>query len=90
MPDNGKLRGDIYAGTEAMMPFSQVVSCKMHSFDEAGNQPDFDYDKLIKIIVKSDYKGILAVEWEGKKLKPVPGVLASKALIEKSLKAAGA
>ena len=90
MPDNGKLRGDIYAGTEAMMPFSQVVSCKIHSFDEAGNQPDFDYDKLIKIIVKSDYKGILAVEWEGKKLKPVPGVLASKALIEKSLKAAGA
>ena len=90
MPDNGKLRGDIYAGTEAMMPFSKVVSCKMHSFDEAGNQPDFDYDKLIKIIVKSDYKGILAVEWEGRKLKPVPGVLASKALIEKSLKAAGA
>lgn len=88
MPDNGKLRGDIYAGTEAMMPFSSVVSCKMHSFDEAGNQPDFDYGKLMKIIVDSDYKGILAVEWEGKKLKPVPGVLASKALIEKSLKQA--
>ena len=90
MPDNGKLRGDIYAGTKAMMPYSEVVSCKMHSFDEAGNQPDFDYERLIKIVVESDYKGILAVEWEGKELKPVPGVLASKALIEKSLKAAGA
>lgn len=89
MPDNGKLRGDIYAGTEAMLPFSKVISCKMHSFDEAGNQPDFDYDRLMKMVVDSDYKGILAVEWEGKKLEPVPGVLASKALIEKSLKAGG-
>lgn len=89
MPDNGKLRGDIYAGTEAMMPHSEVVSCKMHSFDDTGNQSDFDYQKLINIIVASKYRGILAIEWEGKKLKPVPGVLASKALIEKSLKAAG-
>ncbi len=90
MPDFGKLKGDIYAGTEAMMPYSQVISCKMHSFDEAGAQPDFDYTRLMKIIVESDYKGIVAVEWEGKKLDPIPGVLASKALIEKSLKEAGA
>lgn len=90
MPDFGKLRGDIYAGTEAMMPFSEVVSCKMHSFDDAGNQPDFDYTRLMKIIVDSSYKGILAVEWEGKVLEPVPGVLASKKLIEKSLRAVGA
>lgn len=90
MPDFGKLRGDIYAGTEAMMPYSEVVSCKMHSFDEAGNQPDFDYTRLMKIISASDYSGILAVEWEGKALEPVPGVLASKALIEKALKEAGA
>lgn len=89
MPDNGKLRGDIYAGTQAMMPHSAVISCKMHSFDEAGNQPDFDYTRLMKIVVESDYQGILAVEWEGKQLEPIPGVLASKALIEKSLKAAG-
>lgn len=90
MPDFGKLRGDIYAGTAAMMPHSEVVSCKMHSFDAAGNQPDFDYTRLMKIIVDSGYRGILAVEWEGKELEPVPGVLASKKLIEKSLKAVGA
>ena len=90
MPDFGKLRGDIYAGTEAMMPYAEVVSCKMHSFDTSGNQPDFDYTRLMKIIVDSSYKGILAVEWEGKELEPVPGVLASKKLIEKSLKAVGA
>lgn len=90
MPDFGKLRGDIYAGTQAMLPYSGVISCKMHSFDAAGNQPDFDYPRLMKMIVASDFRGILAVEWEGKKLEPVPGVLASKKLIEKSLVAARA
>jgi len=90
MPDFGKMRGDIYAGTEAMLPYSSVISCKMHSFDASGNQPDFDYGRLIKSIVASDYKGILAIEWEGEELEPIPGVLASKKLIEKSLAAAGA
>lgn len=90
MPDFGKLRGDIYAGTQAMLPYTSVVSCKMHSFDAAGNQPDFDYTRLMRMIVDSDYKGILAIEWEGKKLEPIPGVLASKKLIEKSLVAARA
>ena len=32
----------------------------------------------MKIIDKADYRGILAIEWEGHKLKPVPGVKASK------------
>lgn len=90
MPDFGKLRGDIYAGTAAMMPYAPIVSCKMHSFDADGNQPDFDYTRLMKTIVDSDFKGILAIEWEGKQLEPIPGVLASKQLIEKSLRAARA
>ncbi|HKK17789.1 MAG TPA: TIM barrel protein [Opitutales bacterium] len=90
MPDFGKLRGDIYAGTAAMMPYAAVISCKMHSFDAAGNQPDFDYPRLMKTIVDSGYKGILAIEWEGKELEPIPGVLASKKLIEKSLRLARA
>jgi hypothetical protein len=39
----------------------------------------------MKMIKQSKYKGILAIEWEGSALEPVPGVLASKKLIEKSL-----
>jgi len=90
MPDFGKLRGDIYAGTAAMVPYASVISCKMLSFDAAGNQPDLDYPRLMQTIVGSDFKGILAIEWEGKTLEPIPGVLASKRLIERSLAAAGA
>ena len=78
MPDFGKLRNNVYDGTEAMMPYTATISCKMHSFDDKGNQPDFDYSRLMKIIDKAGYRGILAIEWEGHKLKPVPGVKASK------------
>ena len=85
MPDFGKLKDNVYKGTEAMLPHTITVSCKMHSFDESGEQPDFNYLRLMKMIKQSKYKGILAIEWEGSALKPVPGVLASKKLIEKSL-----
>ena len=85
MPDFGKLKGNVYEGTETMLPHTITVSCKMHSFDKEGNQPDFDYPRLMKMIKQSDYKGILAIEWEGSALKPIPGVIASRKLIEKSL-----
>ena len=86
MPDFGKLKDNVYKGTEAMLPQTITVSCKMHSFDKDGNQPDFDYPRLMKMIKQSKYKGILAIEWEGSALKPIPGVKASKKLIEQSLK----
>lgn len=87
MPDFGKLKDNVYKGTKAMLPHTITVSCKMHSFDKGGNQPDFDYPRLMKMIKQSKYKGILAIEWEGSALEPIPGVLASKKLIERSLQA---
>ena len=62
----------------------------MHSFDDKGLQPDFDYGRLAKMITASDYKGYIAIEWEGRNLKPVEGVLASKKLILDSFTALGA
>lgn len=89
MPDFGKQVGNVYNGTEVMLPHTVTVSCKMHSFDDAGKQPDFDYARLMKMIVNSEYKGILAIEWEGHKLQPIEGVKASQKLIAASLAAAG-
>jgi sugar phosphate isomerase/epimerase len=84
MPDFGKLRGDIYEGTRAMMPYTAVVSAKTHEFDAAGNQVEFDYFRLMKIVAAARFRGIVAIEWEGKKLDPVAGVHASKKLIERA------
>jgi sugar phosphate isomerase/epimerase len=88
MPDFGKLKENVYKGTQAMLPHTVTISCKMHSFDKNGNQSDFDYPRLVKMIKGSKYKGILAIEWEGSALEPIPGVKASKKLIERSLAAA--
>ena len=77
MPDFGKLKDNVYKGTKAMLPHTVTVSCKMHSFDKNGNQPDFDYPRLMKMIKQSSYEGILAIEWEGSALAPVAGVKAS-------------
>lgn len=85
MPDFGKLKDNVYQGTKAMLPHTVTISCKMHSFDQEGNQPDFDYSRLMNMVKTSSYRGILAIEWEGSSLEPVPGVVASKKLIEKSL-----
>ena len=41
----------------------------------------------MKIIDAAGFNGIVAIEWEGKKLDPVAGVQASKRLIERALAA---
>jgi hypothetical protein len=87
MPDFGKLRGDIYEGTRAMMPHAAVISAKTHEFDDAGNQVEFDYFRLMKIVAAARFRGIVAIEWEGKQLDPVAGVHASKKLIERAFAA---
>lgn len=85
MPDFGKLKGDVYAGTAAMMPHAAVVSAKMHNFDAAGQQRDFDYFRLMGIVRDAGFSGIIAIEWEGKGLAPMEGVRISQRLIEQSL-----
>ncbi|MDA0346215.1 MAG: TIM barrel protein [Verrucomicrobia bacterium] len=86
MPDFGKMKDhDPYGGTEAMMPFTSVVSAKSHNFDDKGNEVDFDYHRLMKAVIDADFKGIVAIEYEGKVTPPVEGVLATKHLLERFL-----
>ena len=84
MPDFGKMKfDDPYAGTIAMMPYAEVVSAKSHEFDQDGSSSEFDYPRLMKSVVDSGFTGIVAIEYEGKKLGPVKGVKATQALPEK-------
>ena len=85
MPDFGKLGGDIYAGNEAMMPWTVVVSAKSHNFDANGNEEKFDYQRLIGTVRKANFKGIIAIEYEGNRLGPVEGVLATQKLLQRCL-----
>ncbi len=84
MPDFGKMKfDDPYAGTVAMMPYTEVVSAKSHEFTKDGMSREFDYPRLMKSVVDSGFTGIVAIEYEGKELGPVEGVKASQALLQK-------
>ena len=85
MPDFGKLGGDIYAGSKAMLPWTEVVSAKSHDFDADGNEEKFDYARLIGDVRASGFQGIIAIEYEGHKLGPVEGVRATQQLIRRCL-----
>ena len=90
MPDFGKfVHGTELEGTRAMMPQTEVVSAKSHNFDEQGHETGFDYFALLKAIYESGFNGIIAIEYEGRKLPPAAGVLATKSLIEKAYKKIG-
>ncbi|MBG87566.1 MAG: hypothetical protein CMO80_11795 [Verrucomicrobiales bacterium] len=84
MPDFGKMKAhDPYGGTRAMMPYTDSVSAKSHDFDEQGNSTDFDYARLMKTVNEAGFKGIVAIEYEGKKLGPVEGVKATRKLLQR-------
>jgi hypothetical protein len=82
MPDFGKL-SDPYCGTIAMLPYSESVSAKSWGFDEEGNEKSLNYFRLIRSLNDTDYKKIIAVEYEGEKMSPVEGVKATMKLLER-------
>lgn len=84
MPDFGKMQyDDPYGGTVAMMPFSISVSAKSYNFDKDGNETTLDYTRLMKSVNDTNYKGIVAIEYEGEKLGPVEGVKATQKLLQR-------
>ena len=81
------LRQAVKAYEAGEVPVGAVVVRAGRVIARAGNQVEFDYFRLMKIIAAAGFKGIVAIEWEGKKLEPVAGVHASKKLIERALAA---
>ncbi len=78
-----KVEYDRYMGTEELMPFAKGVSAKTNVFDEKGNESVIDYSRLLPIIKKSGFKGIIGIEYEGTALSEYDGIRATKALLER-------
>ena len=89
LPDFGNFRiskdeqYDRYKGVTELMPFAKAVSAKSHDFDEAGNETEIDYLKMMKIVAAAGYKGWVGIEYEGNKLGEMDGIRATKKLLEK-------
>ncbi|MBT8178772.1 MAG: sugar phosphate isomerase/epimerase [Eudoraea sp.] len=75
---------DIYQGVEELMPYAKAVSAKSHNFDEAGNETEIDYAKMLQIVKDAGYSGFVGVEYEGNELGEEAGIIATRDLILKS------
>ncbi|WP_423130017.1 sugar phosphate isomerase/epimerase family protein [Gaoshiqia sp. Z1-71] len=74
---------DRYRGVAELMPFAKAVSAKSYDFDEFGHVIETDYYQMIEIVLEAGYRGYIGIEYEGSKLAPREGVLATKQLLEK-------
>jgi sugar phosphate isomerase/epimerase len=89
LPDFGNFRVskdemyDRYKGVEELMPFAKAVSAKSHAFNDAGDETNTDFFRMMKIVLDHGYHGWVGIEWEGGGLSEHEGILATKKLLER-------
>lgn len=77
---------DRYKGIEELLPFAKgAVSAKAYDFDANGEQPIIDYERLLKIVKNSGFKGYIGIEFEGFTQPEEDGIRKTKALLERYL-----
>lgn len=89
LPDFGNFRiseteqYDRYKGIEELMPFAKGVSAKSYDFGKDGNETTIDFERMIRIVKKSGYKGYIGIEYEGSNYSEEEGIMLTKKLLEK-------
>lgn len=84
LPDFGNFyEYDRYQGVQDLMPYAKGISAKTHDFDANGNETGIDYQRMMQIVKDAGFKGYVGIEYEGKNLPEVDGILASKKLLER-------
>ena len=53
---------DSYRGVQELMPFAKGVSVKTTVFDDSGNQHPLDYDRMLRIVLDSGFRGHCGIE----------------------------
>lgn len=57
---------DMYEALKKSMPYATHMHAKIHKLSKDGNELEFDYDRIFKILKEANYHGFLNVEYEGK------------------------
>lgn len=82
--DRGKdVQYDRYRGISELMRYAKAVSAKSWDFDENGNHPGFDFERIMRIVLAAGYHGYVGIEYEGKSHGKVEGVRLTLKLLEK-------
>ncbi len=91
LPDFGNFfieRGDApveynrYLGTSELMPYAKGVSAKSYAFDGEGNETATDFNRMMKIVLDSGFKGWVGIEYEGP-TDSFEGIKLTKKLLER-------
>jgi len=53
---------DSYRGVDELMPLASGVSLKPRVWDDAGNESDLDYNRMMKIVLSHGYHGHVGIE----------------------------
>lgn len=56
---------DSYRGIEELMPFAKGVSVKNTVWDDHLNQSPLDFEKMLRIVLKSGFRGYCCIEYGG-------------------------
>ncbi|MEM7011306.1 MAG: TIM barrel protein [Verrucomicrobiota bacterium] len=71
LPDFGNFRindgesYDSYQGIKDLMSFARGVSVKNRGWDSEGNSIDIDFEKMLKIVLESGFRGWCGIEYGG-------------------------
>jgi sugar phosphate isomerase/epimerase len=76
---------DRYQGVSEMLPYAKGVSAKSYEFDVQGNETRIDYARMLQLVKDSGFQGHIGIEFEGLNLGEHEGILATKALLEKTI-----
>ena len=88
LPDfNNFGRFDRYDGVRRTLPYAPAVCAKALNFDNKGIETHTDFFRMMKIIYKSEFSGVISIEFEGHDLNPIAGSLKTKALLQKAFDA---
>ncbi|MFA6350918.1 MAG: sugar phosphate isomerase/epimerase family protein, partial [Bacteroidales bacterium] len=89
LPDFGNFRisgeeeYDRYQGVKELMPFAKGVSAKSYDFDSEGNETTIDFERMIKIVRQSGYRGYIGIEYEGSNFTEDEGIMLTKRLLDR-------
>lgn len=75
---------DRYKGVAELLPFAKGVSAKSYAFNEQGEEAIINYRKMLELVKQSGFSGYIGIEYEGAPLSEREGIMATKALLEKT------
>ncbi len=72
-----------YQGVKELMPYAKAVSAKAFRFDDRSDEPEIDFERLMRIVVEANYRGWVGIEYEGDQVSEAEGIRKTRALLER-------